>query len=548
MEISVVVPTYNQAALLARCLTALQAQGVPAGTFEVVVVDDGSTDATPELLRRQAAAWPALRVLTQANAGPARSRNRGLSAARGGLIAFTDSDCEPASDWISRVINAFAAHPQATGIEGRVTTDDARVTPFTHQVENPSGGLFCTANVAYRREVLERVGGFDEDFFYGHEDTDLALRVESLGPIVFDPAVHVVHPPVPVSFGKLVRRPTVWTCQVVLFAKHPRRYVDGHGAGPFRVLLKHYGVVQLAQRVWRFRAWAWREPGTYLKFLWAMLLQRIYLLACFPSYMQRFVELTGARPPHARSRIESERAFHDEIYRDVEVRAGEVPELDRFNLHAAAQLDGVRGRRVLDVGCGDGELTVWLALAGATVFALDVSEEALKATARRAAAAGVRDRVHLLAGSFEELPLAAKSVDRVIGSLVLHHVDAASAGREIARVLSIEGRGAFSENFGFNPFLAFARRWLIGRFGIPRLGTETEKPLDGADLARFGERLALELSWPEFLFFQLLDRQVFRYRNATVNRLCIFLDGWVFENLPGFRRYSYRGTVVVQLP
>jgi hypothetical protein len=85
----------------------------------------------------------------------------------------------------------------------------------------------------------------------------------------------------------------------------------------------------------------------------------------------------------------------------------------------------------------------------------------------------------------------------------------------------------------------------VGRFGIPRLGTVNEKPLDRSDIHRLACRLRPELVWPELLFFRLLDRQVFRYSVPFVNRLCIKLDRWLYEAFPRLRHMSYRGTLVL---
>src|SRR5262249_664628 len=154
------------------------------------------------------------------------------------------------------------------------------------------GGLYCTANMGYRANALAATGGFDEDFFYGHEDTDLALRTRGMGPIPFDARVQVQHPPVPGTFWQLVRRPRAWPCQIVLYLKHPRVYVRGHNRGPFAVLAWHYGVRQFAQRMVTYRSKLLKDPLLLVRFLAAMFLQRIYLFALFPSYLERYRQLS----------------------------------------------------------------------------------------------------------------------------------------------------------------------------------------------------------------------------------------------------------------
>lgn len=295
--VTVVIPTYQASALLERCLGALERQTLAAPRFDIVVVDDGSTDGTAVLLESWAARAPGRRVVSQPNQGPVRARNAGIAECRTALVAFTDSDCEPAPGWLKAALDALDRCPEAVAIEGRTATDRDRTGPFTHQVENLTGGYFATCNMVYRRWVIEAVNGFDTDFHYGHEDTDLAIRAKAHGPIPFDAEVLVSHPPVEVPFWKLVKRPMVWTCQIVLYAKHPRLYVEGHGRGPFGVLLWHYGVVQLVQRARDNSSRFTKDPALAVKWLLAMALQRAYLLLCFPHYWRRLRQLTTARSP-----------------------------------------------------------------------------------------------------------------------------------------------------------------------------------------------------------------------------------------------------------
>jgi glycosyltransferase involved in cell wall biosynthesis/SAM-dependent methyltransferase len=268
----------------------------------------------------------------------------------------------------------------------------------------------------------------------------------------------------------------------------------------------------------------------------------------------------------ATARLEAEREFHDAYYRSrasdggpgppgggggsgsSEEAAASPPPLDRFAGDAVCRLGAVAGTRVLDCGTGEGELALELAARGATVFSVDVSGESLRLARRALAAAGLAGRARLVQAAVEALPFPSGSMDRVAGSLILHHADVDRAAGEIARVLRPGGRAAFSENFGANPILNFARAHLAGRFGIPRLGTATERPLTAADLAALRSHLDVETAWPEFLFFRLLDRQVFRYRWAAVRWVCRTLDSLVHRFCPGLHRFSYRGTLILARP
>ena len=94
MFISVVIPTYNRRSILEKCLLALEHQD-PSGeieNYEVVVVDDGSSDGTPDWLRQDAARFPHVRLVEQQHGGPAEGRNRGVDHAKGDVIVFIDSD------------------------------------------------------------------------------------------------------------------------------------------------------------------------------------------------------------------------------------------------------------------------------------------------------------------------------------------------------------------------------------------------------------------------------------------------------------------------
>ena len=154
--VSVIIPARDAAPTLSGTLTALRAQDF-AAPFEVIVVDDGSRDQTAALAKRFE---PLVRLIrTERSEGPGAARNRGVSAARAEVLAFTDADCFPTRRWLAEGVDAIA---RSELVQGRVEPDPAATrTPFdrTLAVER-DGGFYQTANLFVRRETFEAVGGF----------------------------------------------------------------------------------------------------------------------------------------------------------------------------------------------------------------------------------------------------------------------------------------------------------------------------------------------------------------------------------------------------
>ena len=180
---TVVVATHRRAHLLPDLVRGLAAQG---SDFEVVVVDDASPDDTPAVLAELAAGAPfELRWHRQpSNRGPAAARNRGWRDARAPVVAFTDDDCVPQPGWLDALLAGVGEG--ADIVQGLTRPDPdavAALGPFGRTMRVPrEEGFYETCNIAYRREWLERLDGFDETYRrpYG-EDTDLAWRAREAG-------------------------------------------------------------------------------------------------------------------------------------------------------------------------------------------------------------------------------------------------------------------------------------------------------------------------------------------------------------------------------
>lgn len=183
--LSVVIATYNRGPILEKCLKALLDQTLDPTKYEIVIVDDGSTDDTPQLVERLTTASPAWLYHPQANAGRSRARNVGIGLARGEIVVFIDSDVVVVPSFLETHLRL---HREADGrkvyVQGlSVDTDrfdDPLSTPITPR--HVSAARFATNNVSVPKAYLVEVGGFDEGFTeYGWEDLELGLRLEKAG-------------------------------------------------------------------------------------------------------------------------------------------------------------------------------------------------------------------------------------------------------------------------------------------------------------------------------------------------------------------------------
>ncbi|MBV8073837.1 MAG: glycosyltransferase [Candidatus Eremiobacteraeota bacterium] len=176
--------TYNRAHLLTRVLEACFEQNVPAESYEVVLVNDGSTDGTAAVIEAlQRSAPCAFTAISQANAGLARGRNVGIAAARGARIIFIDDDVLPMPNFVGEHLRAAERDPDLV-VRGAVIEVESfeHLPPPIWSVRNYSANWFWTSNVSVSRRRLDAVGWFDEAFSeYGWEDIELGLRLREAG-------------------------------------------------------------------------------------------------------------------------------------------------------------------------------------------------------------------------------------------------------------------------------------------------------------------------------------------------------------------------------
>lgn len=199
IEISVVIPTYNKSRVLEMTLKALSKQGYSQNQFEIIIIDDGSTDGTVERATSLAKIFKyKTTIIRQSHQGPAAARNKGIKKARGRVVLIINDDTIPTADLIYRHADFHQKHPQENlGLLGYVTWHPSlKVTPFMHWLEH-GGPYFSfdkikgkyagwerlwTCNISFKKEFLLKNGLFDEEFPYAAwEDVELGYRLSKNG-------------------------------------------------------------------------------------------------------------------------------------------------------------------------------------------------------------------------------------------------------------------------------------------------------------------------------------------------------------------------------
>ena len=228
-KVSVVVCAYNAEPTMHSCLASLKELNYP--NYEVIVVNDGSTDRTLEISK----CYDYVRLISQENKGLSVARNVGIAAATGEIVAFTDSDCVVDPDWLTYLVEKFlfsgfsaVGGPNLPPPEDSLVPSCVAVSPggpahvlLSDEVAEHIAGC----NMAFRREVLQELGGFDPQFRAAGDDVDLCWRLQDRGYIIgFSPAAIVWHFRRNTVAAYLKQQRGYGKAEALVYFKHPHRF------------------------------------------------------------------------------------------------------------------------------------------------------------------------------------------------------------------------------------------------------------------------------------------------------------------------------------
>ena len=228
---SVIIPAYNAEKTLTSCLRSLADQSLHKGLYEVILVDDGSSDNTAGIAKGFD-----VKYIFQTNQGPASARNNGVASAKGEFILFTDSDCVPDHRWIEEMVKPFQG-TEVVAVKGAYKTKQKTLVAKFAQAEfedrydflqkSNSIDMIDTYSAAFKKDLFLNMGGFDSSFpVANNEDTELSYRLSDAGyHMVFNPhaLVYHVHPDVLFKYLKLKFWRGYW--RMVVYRRYPDKAV-----------------------------------------------------------------------------------------------------------------------------------------------------------------------------------------------------------------------------------------------------------------------------------------------------------------------------------
>jgi len=250
--ISVVIPTYNRKRLLRKTIESLANQTYPKSAYEVIIIDDGCTDGTGELVKEMIATFPMhLIYFRQENKGASAARNNGIKKSKGQIIAFIDDDCVAFDNWLKTIVESLKQN-EFEGITGQ-TISDIKPSFFVHNVILNSGiangttnGYMVshgTCNIAFRRRLFDEIGYFNEKI-KRMEDAEFSWRINiNNKKILFNSSMKVEHIPTYVSFINNLKNTKVVQYDPYLFKIFPKDYK--------RLLISSWRITNYTYGFWR---------------------------------------------------------------------------------------------------------------------------------------------------------------------------------------------------------------------------------------------------------------------------------------------------------
>lgn len=282
-DASVVIPTYNRARFIGPCLDSLLAQDYPAERYEIIVVDDGSTDDTESVVRERAE----VRYLRQERTlGPGAARNRGIAEARGDIVIFTDSDALAPPCFVREHVETHRRHPRCIvdgpAITVRETSNPPVRSPLVRMLAflDLWGQEFVNVNASCPKTELVNAGGFDERFFKW-QDLELGRRLRAMGlGRIRNRRAYVLHREADrSSFTGLARHARLnGKYAAMFFEKHPSPWARR------KTRLRYLAYDRMLQRL----GWTERYP----------ILRRLYLIHIYAEGLRSGFELGAGGPRH----------------------------------------------------------------------------------------------------------------------------------------------------------------------------------------------------------------------------------------------------------
>ena len=279
LQVSIIIPAYNAARILPRCLDALERQTLSRASYEIIVVDDGSQDETVAIANERGA-----RVLQIEHSGAAAARNAGVEIAHAPIVVFTDADCEPAPDFLERIIEPLA-DPAVSGARGVYRSRQKKLIARFVQLEYEeryqriahfdekfgSINAMDTSYAAYRRQAFLEAGGFDTRFASAAgEDHELSFRMAEAGHVFrFAPLAAVYHWHVESFRAYAFRKARMGYWKAFLTRQHPSYALnDSHMTQSLKLQIVFAGLFWISLLGWLVWAWfGWLALGLALLFV-----------------------------------------------------------------------------------------------------------------------------------------------------------------------------------------------------------------------------------------------------------------------------------------